>query len=298
VGEVVLAEAALAVVPLLSRRAVVALARFLGRAGFFLSRRDRRVALANLDLAFGDKRSAEQKRAIALGSFRNFALVMLDVFWFSRRTRTRLERYVQIEPSACETLNMAPAILVTAHLGNWELLSQKLASLGRSITSIGKPLANPVVSRRLNRLRAGSGQKIAPVRGAVRSMVKELRSGGYVGLLLDQNTPEEEGGVFVDFFGLPVPVADAAGALALRLKVPLVPCFSRHDGKGAYSAYSLPCIRPEEGMTSRALTQAVATVIENEIRRQPDRWLWMYKRWKRIPPGADPGRYPFYARAD
>ena len=295
-GEIMACAIAEATIPFLPRRALVWLAGRMGSLAFHVSRRDRMIGLANVTLAFGDSLSPRERRAIVLGSFRTFALVMMDVFWFSRKREERFKRYVSVDASGEELLRQAPAILVTAHLSNWELLSQIVASRGGRITSIAKPLANAAVTRRLLRLREASGQDIVPVRGALRHLLRALRRGDFVGVLLDQNTPQSEGGVFVDFFGVPATVSAAVAAMASKTGCRMIPAFCRHDADGAYHGYALQAIEPGE-QDERELTQRVAALIESEIRKRPEQWLWMYKRWKRVPPGADRAAYPFYARA-
>jgi len=138
---------------------------------------------------------------------------------------------------------------------------------------------------------------IVPRAGAIKALVRALRGGGVVALLLDQDTRVDEGGVFVDFFGVPAPVSSAAAALGPKLNVPIVPTFCRHDGRGHYRCYTRAAMRPEDlaGLSVEAITQRIAGAIEGEIRSDPTQWLWMYKRWKRRQPGFEASRYPFYA---
>ena len=126
-------------------------------------------------------------------------------------------------------------------------------------------------------------------------MLKVLREGKMVAMLLDQDTRVQEGGVFVDFFGLPVPISQAAASLSARLNIPVVLAFCRCDARGHYRAYSRAPLQPGPGESAVAFTQRVAASVEEEIRQQPGEWLWMYKRWKRKAPGTPPERYPFYA---
>ena len=283
--------------PRLSRATVVALARFLGWVAWHVARRDRRVALANLDLAFGVGLSRRQKHAVALESFRTFARVALDYFWFSRDGAERACRYVALDESVMPWLEEGALIAVTAHFGNWEILGQVAARRGVPLASVAKPVRNPLVDAEVNKLREASGQSIIPRAGALKSLVRILKNGGKVALVLDQDTRVTEGGVFVDFFGVQVPVSSAPAALALKLEIPIVPAFSLYEGGGRFRSYALAPLMPAtiRGKTVAEITQLITTAIEQEIRRVPGQWLWMYKRWKRRMPGVDPSRYPFYA---
>jgi KDO2-lipid IV(A) lauroyltransferase len=169
---------------------------------------------------------------------------------------------------------------------------------GLSLTSVAKPLANPFVDALLNRSRGSTGQRVVSARGALRSLLGALRADGFVALVIDQETKAEEGGVFVDFFGVPAPMSGAAGRLALRLGCPVYPVFCVCEAGGRYRAYARPAVDPGGAGDPAVFTARIAEAMESEIRRRPDQWLWMYKRWKRVKPGASAGRYPFYANGE
>ena len=290
---------ALAVVPRLPRRVVVGLARFAGRAACLLARRDRRIALANLRLAFGEALDDRQRARIVRACFERFALTALDYLWFSRDTRRRLARYVTFDESLARWIRHGgPWIAVTAHFGNWELLGKYSAMQGLTLASVAKPVRNRDIDERVNAFRETMGQVVVPRQGALRTLMRVLKKEqGVVALVLDQDTRVEEGGVFVPFFGVPAPVSNAAALLALRLGVPVVPAFCRAEPGGYYRGYAHAALMPEDFAADdeKALTVRITAGIEAEIRAAPDQWLWMYKRWKRRQPGVDPARYPFYA---
>ena len=167
--EVALVHLGRAVIPALPRRAVVGLARLAGAAAYGLARRERRVGLANLELAYGATRTAAEKRAILRASFGTFALMLLDLFWFARRRTARLARWVVLDPSMNTLFQPGAALGITAHLGNWELLGQVVAQRGYPLASVAAPLANPAVDRLFRRLRAHDGQEIIPAAGAAPS---------------------------------------------------------------------------------------------------------------------------------
>jgi KDO2-lipid IV(A) lauroyltransferase len=295
VGETALFLLGLAVIPPLPRFLVRGLASALGGLGFRLSRRDRAVALANLDAAYGQEKTAGEKTAIARESFRTFALLALDVFWFSFFTRARVLRWVRPDPSFEHFLNERPVIAVTGHMGNWEVMGQLGARLGRPASIVATPLQNPIVNRLLNWIRRQSRQEIVPRAGALKQLLRILRNQGRVALLMDQNTRPSEGGEFVDFFGLPVPVSRAAGVLSAKTgsRIVLVHCTVEPDG--SYRTHAAPAFGGAGGDPS-ALTRKLAADMERVIRANPGAWLWSYKRWKLIPAGAPAERYPFYAK--
>lgn len=288
---------ALRCIPLLPRSWVVALANSMGMVAYGVDRRDRRIALANLDLAYGDRMSRKEKLAVVRNVFRNFSLTMIDYFWFSRKSQERIRRYVEVDEASVPWLSGGPLVAVTAHLGNWEVFGHAAMLHGSALVSVAKPIKNQLIDQRINRLREASGQRIVPRAGALKALVRVLRDNGSVALLLDQDTRVEDGGLFVPFFGLPVPISGAAAGLAIRMQAPLVMAYCRHQGGGRYRCYVRDVLRPEElkGRDPADVTARIGALLEEEIRRDPAQWLWTYKRWKRRMPGVAPERYPFYA---
>jgi len=285
------------VIPFLPRKWVLGLSIWLGNRAFRVCGKLRKTAMANLDIAFGPELSQEDKERVCKGSFRTFSLVLLDIFWFGVLSGRRIPSYVRFDSSFEFYFNTRPAVVTSAHLGNWEIMGQAVALRGHPCTSVAAPLANPFVDRVLNRLRRVTGQGVAERGGAIRTLMKALRRGGRTALLVDQNILPADGGEFVDFFGLPVPVSKAPAALSARTGAGIVFIFCVGNGAGHYTAYALPPfnVGRETGLKSGA-TQKLAGMIESVVRKHPDQWLWMYKRWKYVPRGALLKKYPFYAK--
>lgn len=292
--EVLLAAGAVRVVPLLQRRTVLRVARAGGWLGYRVAWRARRIARANVRLAFGDALGDAETERIVRGAFETFALVMLDLFWFARDPVERIGRHVAFDESFRHYFDARPVIAAAAHFGNWEVMGQAAALAGHPCVSVAASLDNPRLDVMLAGWRSRTGQAIAFRDGAVRHLLKALREGGRVALVLDQNVRPAEGGVFVPFFGLPVAVSPAAAMLSGRTGAPVVMTFCLPDGQGGYRAAAEPLGRAAD-MGEDALTAAIMAAIEKQIRRRPECWLWMYRRWKYIPPGGDAARYPFYA---
>jgi len=288
---------ALKLVPSLPRGLILHLANSAGRLAWWLARRDRRIAMANLDLAYGASLSRKQKRMIVRKVFSTFVLTGLDYFWFSRDRNQRLEKWVVMDDSLLKWMRKGALVAVTAHFGNWEILGWLTVYHGSRIASVAKPVKNPLIDAEINRLRQQSGQVIVQHEGAIRALARFLKQEGTVALLLDQDTLPSDGGIFVPFFGVPAPIASAAAGLALKLKTPMILAFCTCDEKGVYHAYCPDAFQPGdlEGVTPGELTVRITNALEKEIRRHPGYWLWTYKRWKRRLPEVDASRYPFYA---
>ena len=299
--ETMLTHLGLAVLPALPRWAVLACARAAAAVAYWAAPQQRHITLSNLDVAFGDRLSPRAKRYIARGAFYTMALVIIDLFWFSRHMEQRVRRYVTLDPDLRTHIYTQPMIGVTAHFGNWELLSKALSVYGFPHVAVATPLANPAVDAIIGMGRSIPGVEIVTRQGAIRGLLRALRQKKYVALLLDQNTKPEEGGLFVNFFGLSIPMSTAAAVLSERMGVPVIPVFCRANTNGSYTIYSLPPLKNAEPARAEpniihTITQTIATLFEQEIRAHPEQWLWMYKRWKYIDPDWPAAAYPFYSK--
>jgi Kdo2-lipid IVA lauroyltransferase/acyltransferase len=298
--EIVLIRAALFIIPFWPRWLILACARLTGRIGFYLARGQRRLTLANLDIAFGDKKAGAEKKRIAVRSFQIMTLVFLDYFWFARNSNERIKKYALFDQSFKNYFPSPPAVVATAHFGGWELLSRTMATNGYPHTAVFSPLSNPETSRIIESCRAIENVEMIPMRGAVRGLLRSLRKGIYIALVMDQNTKPADGGIFVEFFGRPVPMSTSAAMLAERMNVPITPLFCVARWDGTYLVYALPLVRavdaPAGPDSIRDLTRKIAEMFQQEIEKQPEQWMWMYKRWKHIKPGTPPGIYPYYAK--
>jgi KDO2-lipid IV(A) lauroyltransferase len=298
--EVWLARLGLVVIPRLPRRALVGMARVLGGLASLVPGRARTVGLANLDVAFGDSIDARGKRAILRQSFRTFTLLLLDTFWFTRDSKQRIARWVVFAPDAERIFVKHRQVCVTGHFGNWEIIGQAVALRGYPLMSVATPLANPAIDDLFNRMRKTTGQVVVPKRGAIRRLLGFLKDGGKVALLLDQNTRQSDGGVFMDFFGLPALVSPAGASLARRTRSEILLGFCLPRPDGTYLAEFPRTIDssalPGEDMkvSVARLNREILAAIEERIRLHPGMWLWMYKRWKHREPGTSRDRYPAY----
>ena len=293
----------LAVIPRLPRGAVLGLARVVAEIGYVCSAQTRRMGLVNLDLAFGDSKTPAEKRRILRESLRNFALVLLDLLWFSRDSAARMDRWFEAAPSMRDALaKPAARVGVTGHFGNWELTGRYWALRSGAMMSVAMPLKNPAVDGLLQGARQNEGQQIVEREGALKKLVRFLKNGGTVGLLLDQNTAPEDGGTFVDFFGKPVAVSPAAGLLAPMTGAEILFGYALPRTDGTYLG-EIPHVVPaaeiaalDRKTAARELTRRITGFYEEAIRAHPECWLWSYKRWRHVPPGLPKDGFPYYAK--
>ena len=291
------------VVPLLPRSAVVALSHGIGQMAWWVMLRERRIGLENLDAVFGDTKTAQEKRRILTTSLGTFCQTMLDVFWFSRNPNERILAYVEFEagPNKDSFFEDKPVVCITAHMGSWEIMGQTCALLGANMASIAAPVKNKAVDRILIEQRERTGQIIIPQQGALRTLIARFRKNGKAAFVLDQNTSENEGGIVVDFLGLPMRVSSAPAALAYRTGTEIMLGFCLPEPQGRYRIRITQTIIPppfskelDVDGVARALTQRIQDGISSEIRKHPQYWLWSYRHWRRTDGTVYPGHYPDY----
>lgn len=288
---------------LLSYRALGQLACILGRLLRVLGRSQQRLMLANLHAAFPDW-PAGRHADVARAATRNMVLTGLEFLWFTRHPQ-RLCAHVdmdQVEGAEILAVGRSSrgAMMITPHLGNWEIMGQVVAAHGLELHAVAHPIRNHWIERLVTRARRYHGMIVIPSDGAARGILGALRRGRPVGILMDQNTRPREGGVFVDFFGLPVTTTRAPAAMARKLGAAvIVAACVREDGHLRTCFERLPRDSREYD-DDLAMTQDMIAANERLIRRYPEQYAWAYRRWRYIPADASPElarRFPEYARS-
>ncbi|MDA8138213.1 MAG: lysophospholipid acyltransferase family protein [Desulfobacteraceae bacterium] len=285
-------------------RAVVALFSFLGRLPrsmrdrlasslggliFKLDRKHRRIAIQNLNLAFGEEKTPAEIFRIARQVFENLIRVVFEVGWSLSLPWDQFSKYIRV--IGLEEYRQALAkgrgvLFLLAHFGNWELLPI-IGLLGQiPVRTVYRKLDAPFLERffKENRCRYG-GQVIATHRGAARDIYRELRKGFPVAMLMDQNVDWYDG-VFVDFFGQRACTNKGMALLAIKSQAPVVPVFliRRPDGFDAVFGPELPVIQTGDRTKDiEENSQLYNLVIETYARRYPEQWFWVHQRWKTKP---------------
>ncbi|MEI6210425.1 MAG: lysophospholipid acyltransferase family protein [bacterium] len=284
-------------VPRLSRQRLLAVARVAGTVGMCLDRHGRRVAEANLRVLYGRRLTPARSRCLVLGSYRRAAAIALDSIWFSRDTLARVTAWTRRdEVDRSEALQARPALVVTAHFGNWEMTLLVSGLAGLPLVAVVKEQWSPTITARANRLRRSLGVRLVYADGALRALMKELKTGHVAGFVLDQYTSPAEGGVWVDFGGLPATVSNGVALLARRFQAPVFLGFPYARKNGRYDMRVSEAMRPAPEESDAAFTQRIVHGMLRHIRRHPSQWMLMYPRWECIPTGAPAAAYPFYAR--
>lgn len=256
----------------------------------------RRILLDNLAAAFPDQTPA-QRETLARASVENFGAAFIEFLDSPRSSREEIQSRVRVE--GAEHLETARGrgkgvFLLSAHFGSWELGAVRAGMLGEPIASVVRPLDNPLLEGELARRRTRFGNRLIRKKEAAREILRDLRQGRTVAILIDQNVLPAEG-VFVPFFGRLAATSPSLALLQMKTDAAVVPVFTWPEGGGRYRLeFEAPILAAEfAGVTDRDERVRLATakymaVTERAVRRHPAAWLWMHNRWRTRPPGNAP----------
>src|SRR2546421_415395 len=251
----------------------------------------RRTGARNLEIAFPELSIGERRRLLRQ-AFRNLGR-LLGVFSHFSNNSQGLQKLI-----VCEGLDHLKdartagrgVILFTGHVGAWELSSFALSLFGHPLSFLVRRIDNPKIEAMINRARTHLGNRTIDKRSAAREMLEILRAGETLGVLVDLNTLDREA-IFVDFFNQPASTTFIVAKLALRTGAAVLPVFAPWDKER--NCFLLKVDSPlsiertgNEEEDVRRLTQQYTRIVEDYVRRYPDQWLWIHRRWKTRPEGA------------
>lgn len=268
-----------------------ALGRGLGRVAFLLDSRHREIAVANLHMALGNQRNEREIRELAKASFLHLASAFVELCRYRRLKEEPVESFVDFE--GVERVKRVRdegrgIILITGHLGSWEVGALAAPLIGYPLKVVVRPLDNPHLDLWLARVRSSTGNQVVPKKQALRQILSALHYGGMVVVLIDFNTMRSEG-VFVDFFGKLASTTYAPALLALRTGAAVFPILTLRGGDKRLKVVvgeEIPLSR--SGNLQRDLVENTACftkVMEGYIRDHPEQWFWAHERWKTRPKG-------------
>ena len=271
----------------LPMRGVLLAGSVLGRAFHAVDAGHRRLAVENLQHAF-PLRSRSECRAITRRMFEHFGRLLMVLLKFSTMTPQQMLACVEFDGE--DRVRAAHAhghgvLLFTGHFGYWEINALVHALVLQPMAVLARPLDNPLLHDLLESVRRSTGNSVIYRRGAIRRVLRALASNQAVAVLIDQHMLSADA-VYVDFFNRPAATTSALAALALKTGAPVVPVFALPLPGGRFRmVYEHPVEPPAADSPDalREFTQRCTDVLEMYVRRYPDLWLWMHRRWRDVP---------------
>lgn len=263
---------------------------FFGKTAYYIIPKERKKAIAHLELAFGKEKTHKEIKDIALNVFSNLGKNAVEWFNFPKIDKAWFENNVTAE--GVEHIRQAHAknkgtIILASHFGNWELMAAYLANIGCGGLMIVRRIYIEGLDRLIVKMRKSKGNDVAYRDESPKKVLKVLKNNGYVGIVADQDVKSVEG-VFVDFFGTPAYTPIAPVNLAIRTGAAFVPAFLFREGRRyRFIAEKEIHMDVTQDRERDLLVNTIkwTRVLERYIRRYPDQWVWMHRRWKTRPEG-------------
>lgn len=267
----------------LPRRTALSVSGWMGGLAYHVACHSRRLALSNLTLAYGGEKSGREIRQLGKSVFRELGRNVVDVARLPRVTAANVDDLVRAE--GLSFLESAydegrGVVAVSAHLGNFELMGTFLALKGFTVTVVAAPLYDPRLDALLLKSRVRGGLNVVSRDRATAAILRALRKGHVVGLLVDQDT--RGAGIAVPFFGRPARTPTGPAVLADRAGAPIVPMAIHRLADDTHLVTVRPPIQPAGRAPDdvETTTSAYTAELERFIRKAPAQWVWMHDRWK------------------
>jgi KDO2-lipid IV(A) lauroyltransferase len=260
--------------------------RAFGRLAFHLDRRHRMVAIENFQSAFPESGTAKQMILRCYEFFGSYLFDMLTCFPKLKASRMSDFEIEGMEHLECAYKKKKGMIFFSAHHGAWELNALVQAFHGYPLGCVVRRLDNPYLEKLLDELRSSTGNFTIDKMQGFRPMLKALREGKALAILMDQNVTTQER-VFVNFFGRPASTTPAVALLKLKTDCELVPVSGYPLPGNRYRfVYGAPVevsLTGDHEQDVLTITQECTRTLESAIREHPECWLWMHRRWKTTP---------------
>ena len=269
----------------------LAIGRRLGWVYGSVIRYHRQDAIDALTRAFPQK-SQSEILDIVRRMYANLGMNLVEICRLGNVTDEFLRESIEIEgeeQGRAALLRNKGAVILTGHLGNWDLMATITPRLGYPLTVISKDIKNKGLNEYWMKIRQRFGVKFVPAHNSYRTCLTALKKNELIGFILDQNMIRTEG-VFVDFFGRLACTTPGMAYMSAQSGAPVVPVFMIRRENGRHLLKVLPPLDPppnREPETIREFTQRYTKIIEDIIRQYPDQWIWIHRRWKTVPPPTD-----------
>ncbi|MBU0673118.1 MAG: lysophospholipid acyltransferase family protein [Proteobacteria bacterium] len=273
---------------LLPRWAAFVITGFLGKLSYLFASSPRKRTLHHLQLAFGAEKSPAEIRDLARRVFIHFATAAGEILRLPNLLKNDLNAMVTVhgQEHLTEAAKQKRGIIfLSCHFGNWEIMAAWAGLNGYPLQVVGTPLFDPRLDRILIETREMTGNKNIARGTATREIIRSLQRGEAVAMLIDQDTKAD--GVFVEFFGRPAYTPIGPALLARKYGAPIIPVFMIIRPDRTYELEILPPIKlaqtDDADHDILVNTRKCSDIYETVIRRHPEQWAWMHKRWKTQP---------------
>ncbi len=259
---------------------------FLSYILFSINKKHRKIAKANLDLAYEDTISEDEKNEIIKGCYKNLVYTLADFIRNQGATKEEVLSKVTFKNESFLTKLIKEnrkIIIMTAHYGNWELLSLAIAAKLTPLSVVGRDLESNVMNKILTKNREQFDVELLSKTGAMKGMVQALKKNRPVGILVDQNTKNEEG-ILIDFFGKKARHTPSAAVLAKKFDAVIIPAFIKSIDNENYEIEFFESFEVSNSEDKEKdileCVQKQADITEQVIRSKPNEWFWLHQRWK------------------
>ncbi len=248
--------------------------------------RHKKIAFINLDFAFNNTLSKKRKKEIVKRCYKNLVYNLADFIKNQGISKEELLEKVEVknEHFIKEAIKRKEKIIfITAHYGNWELTGLFVGAFYGPLTIVGRRLDSKVMDKILTKNREQFDIKLVDKMGAMRSLIKDMKEGRRIGLLVDQNTATNEGEL-IKFFDKEARHTPAAALLARKFDALIIPVFIETDDFKKYRLTFYEPIKTKKSQNQKEdilqSIQAQADITEKVIKKRPEEWFWFHKRWK------------------
>ncbi len=288
------------IIPKLPGPLIRLMANLTGTLAWACDKRGRKNGMENLRCAFGERYDLAGRRRILQSSYRIFARTFFELFWSPRLWKREIGDMFFLDtrdPVVLEAVRKNHCLFISPHTGGFELLGVAKALGNWGSMTIAQDFKNPPLTALFQHLRsAGGRQPIIPQEGAMLRILKHLKKGGSAAALVDLTMKPDQGAVILKTFGMLTSVSHFHCALAQRTGVPILLFYSVPVKGGRRAIRFFDPVFVKKGDDLQAVAQRCWDAYEPMIREHPQQWLWMYKHWRYLPPGAKVEDYPEYAR--
>lgn len=268
----------------LPHRAVLALADVASAVMYRFDRKGRARARENLRIVMGKALPPSRETLVIKRSYRNMARTIAHAFWTMRKAAARVKAVGEMcDEGKAFLAAHKPVVTVSGHIGCWEILSQLAYLEGHAMVSVAKDIGTAGMTRLLMRSRRSIGQEIVHADGAFRPLMKGLKDGKSLGLLVDQAVRPSDGGIWVRFFGRPVSVSAAPAFFSAKGKAPIAVAWSRPLKGGRYRCEVVSIYTPQDARDVWGMTQRCLKDLEGVIRAHPSCWALNYNAFRKHP---------------